>query len=402
MGWLTAIAGLCAAAATVVAGAFAVYRYFALRERLAAVRDAFGQAVDLLSSSDAVHQRTGAIMLRRFFDEKTEQGSKGTPYAGEALNVIAATLRGAETGALQKLLADGLAYAPTLHGADLQKTNLHQAYLGSRAGRTVNLTSADFFRADLTNASLKGAIARHAVFYQARLINTVLSDADLCGANFYEADLSGSRFDRASLQGASFADARNVPDAVASRLDAEGVYDGTTTDGEANGTTPKIFLSRPGAADIETRRYVWALSERISDHGVEIVELDRNDYAATGAVAEVRRVMGQCAGVVIGAVPDLEIDRATWRSATPEAREMSDTAVTSPWTMIELGLAIGLGLPVLLAMAEGVDAEMFDFGLAEPGIALVRLDQEHRSHAFLQVFDDWLGAVRETATRSGG
>ena len=66
---------------------------------------------------------------------KTEQGGKGTPYAGEALNVITATLRNVETGSFQKLLADGLAYAPTLKGADLQKTNLQGAYLGARDER---------------------------------------------------------------------------------------------------------------------------------------------------------------------------------------------------------------------------------------------------------------------------
>ena len=47
----------------------------------------------------------------------------------------------------QKLLADGLVFAPSLQRADLQRTNLHNAYLGSRGERQVDLSYVDY-RAD--------------------------------------------------------------------------------------------------------------------------------------------------------------------------------------------------------------------------------------------------------------
>jgi uncharacterized protein YjbI with pentapeptide repeats len=73
------------------------------------------------------------------------------------VRVIAALLRDRNTDEeLQKLLADGLAYAPDLRGADLQRCNLNRAYLGERDGRTVDLSKADLYRADLTRASLRG------------------------------------------------------------------------------------------------------------------------------------------------------------------------------------------------------------------------------------------------------
>lgn len=375
---------------------FAVYRHFSHREHMAVVRKAFSEVVDALGATDSVHRRAGAIMLRRFFDEKTEQGGKGTPYAQEALNVIAATLRNIETGSFQKLLADGLAYAPSLYGADLQKTNLQGAYLGKRGDIVVNLTGADFFRADLTMASLKDADARNAVFYQARLASTTLRGADLRGANFYEADLLGARFGDAKLEGADFASARNVPENVRVMLDEQGIYvtNGATTKW-AGPSTLSVFLSRPGAADIETRRLIWALADRIREQGFDVVEIDRSAYTATGAVAEVRRVMGGCAGVAVIAAPDLDVHSAFWRRATPQAREIIDEGLPSPWTCLELGVATGLGLPVLLAVADGVSPKTFDYGSHEPHFYQVKLTEDHLARTVREQLDDWCGAVRE-------
>ncbi len=393
--FLKAVGPLITVVIALGAGLAAVYKYFAHRERQAIVRTAFGEVVDALGSDDPVHRRAGAIMLRRFFDEKTEQGGKGTPYAQEALNVIAATLRNIETGSFQKLLADGLAYAPSLKRADLQKTNLQGAYLG-RVDKRVDLAEADFFRADLTMASLKNADAGKAQFYQARLANTVLKGADLRGANFYEADLLGVRFGDAKLEGANFANARNIPDEVREHLDAHGNYvtDGASTKWEEPARL-KVFLSRPGAANIETRQFIRALAHRIRKSGLDVVEMDRSAYATTGAVAEVRRMMGTCAGVAVVAVPDLCIGTAVWREATPQTREVRDEGLTSPWTCLELGVATGMGLPVLLAVSDGVSSEIFDFGSHEPHFYQVNLAEDHLSRRFGEQLDDWCGAVRE-------
>ena len=73
---------------------------------------------------------------------------------------------------------------PSLHRADLQRTNLQNAYLGARGARQIDLSYADFYRADLSGASLKGAQATGAVFYQARMTDAVLRNADLRRAIF--------------------------------------------------------------------------------------------------------------------------------------------------------------------------------------------------------------------------
>jgi len=139
------------------------------RARLSAVRNAFNDVVAGLASDDTRRQLAAAVLLRRFFDPSSELGVRDllgrrrSPYSGEALSVIAAVLRGLPSGDLQKLLADGLAYAPTLERADLQRTNLRGAYLSPRR-RQGTLEGADFYRADVSGGSMKKARAADAVF----------------------------------------------------------------------------------------------------------------------------------------------------------------------------------------------------------------------------------------------
>lgn len=213
-GWVAIVGGL----ATAVLGLLKYFDFRSRRERAAAAGQAFIATVDALASKDEARRLAGAILLRRFFDPATEQGERTTPYANEAVRVIAALLRGTSPGTLQKLLADGLAFAPSLQGADLQGCVLVRAYLGKRPDRDPDLSRADFFEADLTEASLKEATAREAVFYRATLRGTVLRGTVLSGADFREADLEGARFDGATLDGARFEGALNLPDEVRAQL----------------------------------------------------------------------------------------------------------------------------------------------------------------------------------------
>ena len=181
VGGATALVGLVGA----VLGMLRYFNYRTRRDRIAAVGSAFETVVEALASESDVKRLAAAIRLRRFFDPDSEVGVAGAAYARDALGVTAGILRQQPTGNFQKLLADGLAHAPSLVGADLQRTNLQGAYLGG-----TDVSRADFFRGDLSHASLKGAVARESVFYQASLVGTVFSRADLRGANFYQADIT--------------------------------------------------------------------------------------------------------------------------------------------------------------------------------------------------------------------
>jgi hypothetical protein len=227
---ITTITSVFTAVGGLVVAAFGYVGYQKRRDRLAAIRKTFDEVIGSLAADNEEHRLASAILLRRFFDKTSELGlrtwlppGRKAPYAQEAVSVIAAVLRGLETGNLQKLLADGLAYAPDLKGADLQRTNLQNAYLKPRR-KGVSLEGADFSRADLSGASLKNTSVSGGVFRKACLYHTVFKEADLRGANFFQADLTGAQFDGAKLKGANFKDARNVPQELFSFLDENGIY----------------------------------------------------------------------------------------------------------------------------------------------------------------------------------
>jgi uncharacterized protein YjbI with pentapeptide repeats len=276
--WVAIIGGLLTAI-------LALLRYFSersRREKAATIGAAFSATVDGLSAPEKTKQLAAAVLLRRFFDPHSEQGAAGQPYQRETVSVIAALLINIPPGELQKLLADGLAYAQSLAGADLQHCNLSHTYWGPRPrppvtngalrmlskrrlpfrlsrhpdapaiGKCIKLDGADLSYADLSGASLRSAdavatvfrrcTATNAVFEQADLRRANFKNADLRGANFRHcnltgaqlngaklqgaqfsgAELDGAQFADAQLQGARFDNALDVPENVSAKLDSNG------------------------------------------------------------------------------------------------------------------------------------------------------------------------------------
>jgi hypothetical protein len=388
---LTAVAG---AVTTVLA----VLTYFARRDRRAAVQKAFRAVVDSLSSEVEGQRLGGAILLRRFFDPKTELGAGSTPYAREAVDVIAALLRGAPTGNFQKLLADGLLYAPSLESADLQRTNLQNAYLGRKASGAPNLRRADFYRADLSSASLKGADLSHAIFYQARLHNAVLKEAELSGASFFEADLLGANFGGANLTEATFVGARNVPEELAVHIDDDSRYRGPDR------LPPKaqirydartqVFVSKPGTLNLTQQELLRQVEALLAAENIELATVERKDYPSVGAVSEVRRVLSGCSGALILGFRQLEVSKGIWRGGTEEAKELQDVALPTSWNHLEAGMAAMVGLPILFLIERGVVGGLFelgDVGHVVANVDLAKLNQVQVRESIAL----WCHSVRE-------
>jgi uncharacterized protein YjbI with pentapeptide repeats len=414
------------ALATVLGGFLGYFRYRSRRDKMEAIREAFHTVVSSLASEAEVERVASAILLRRFFDRKSELGRVGilsrvgTPYASEAINVMAAVLRTQQTGSFQKLLADGLAYAPSLRGADLQRTNLQNAYLGVRKrGEStrekvlyslkktflkkveIDLRNADFFRADLSGASLKGATATSAAFYEARLHDTVFTGADLCETNFVGADLLGAKFGEAKLARAKFEQARNIPPALDDLLDEDGMYPNDDQPFEADpdsqgATAIRVFLSKPGVLDDQQRQFVDHIRSMIKGEDMVSETLERSEYPRFGTLAEVRRLMSGCAGAIIFGFRELNVLDGVWRSGTAEEKKVRDVQLPTPWNQIEAGMAAMRGLPILLVCQHGVTSGVFDLDDSDY-VYRVKLPADERSHALQKRFADWCATVREQA-----
>ena len=210
LGFATAILTLVAA----IYGVLQFVRIKSRREQQAEIRSAFALTVQGLSSDDPVERMVAAILLRRFYDRNSEFSLrphwyrwKHPIYPVDTTRVLTAMLRQEPTGPLQKLLAEGLAYAPSLVLADLQQVNLTEAFLGHREGQKrppIDMSKADLFGADLSGASLRGATARSTVFYRAKAVKAKFVLADVAGANFKESDVRGAVFSGANLRDANF------------------------------------------------------------------------------------------------------------------------------------------------------------------------------------------------------
>jgi len=397
------LAALITALVAVVGSVLTVTKYLSRRDKQIAAQQAFRAVVDSLSSATE-HQRLGAaILLRRFFDPRTELGQGGTPYAREAVDVIAALLRDTDTGNFQKLLADGLLYAASLESVDLQRTNLQNAYLGSRSNNPPpNLRRADFYRADLSGASLKGAHAENAVFYQARLHNTTFKNADLTGALFFEADLLGADFSGARLRAASFTGARNVPRALAELIAENGEYRGPETFPRAAHTVPaekpRVFISKPGTLNVPQQEMVREVIGILGEDNIDAATVERGDYPGVGAISEVRRVLSGCSGAIIMGFRQFEVAKGMWRSGTAEAKSVENVALPTTWNHVEAGMAAMAGQPMLFFLEDGVVGGLFELG--DVAHRVTTLDLLSRNHDEIRrSIEDWAHSVRECAAR---
>jgi Pentapeptide repeats (9 copies) len=394
------IGSLITALVAIVGSVLAVTKYLSRRDKQLAAQQAFRAVLDSLSSA-VEHQRLGAaILLRRFFDPETELGEGGTPYAREAVDVIAALLRQTETGNFQKLLADGLLYASSLESVDLQRTNLQNAYLGKKKKNDVppNLTRADFYRADLSAASLKGANAEAAVFYQARLHNTIFKETILTGASFFEADLLGANFSGAKLLNANFMGARNVPKSLIARIAEDGIYCGPeilppeTQSGGAE--PPKVFISKPGTLSGLQQELVREVTGILAEESIDAATVERGDYPSVGAISEVRRVLMGCSGALIIGFRQLEVTKGTWRSGTKEVKSIEDVALPTTWNHVEAGMAAMAGLPMLFLVERGVLGGLFELGDVGHSVTNLDLLKPNRDEIRRSI-EAWAHSVRE-------
>lgn len=220
MAWTASIGGILT---VIFGGQWNYFNYRSKRDRKTEVGSSFLAIVEGLASENSTKRMAAAVLIRRFFDRSTEQGAAGTPYVKESVALIAGMLREEQPPRLQKVLADGLRYAGNLERADLQYCILSNVLLGKRRGdrQNVNLSEADLFNADCTNASMREIIAIRTVFLGAVLERAILIDADCREADFRDAKLAGAEFAGARIGGARFAGAENTPEEVAQLLDGD-------------------------------------------------------------------------------------------------------------------------------------------------------------------------------------
>ena len=354
----------------------------------------FDSVVAQLSSSNTSSQLAAAVLLRRYFDMK--QLRKDLSLRAETINVISAMLKVLPVGVFQKTLGDGLAYAMELSGADLQRNNLQDIYLGVKTtAHRIRMRKTDLFMADLSCALLENIDGEEAVFYNAILFEARIKNCDFRNANFAGADLKGAVFKNVRLDGADFTGAINIPPEIVSHLDNGKVSplgEAITTAGlDGNGS---VFFSMPGyvskRAEVLTKEYKIILEK----FGFSVIYYQKDDYPEFGQISRVKESIDKASAVVAFGFRQTEVKSGVQFPGTEKESAFKDRWLHTPWNELEVGMAVMRGLPILLVKDEGVDSGIFDKKLSECFIVSISADFDCRNIDSSDAFLRWRNQIK--------
>lgn len=377
------------------------------------VMESFSNTVNLLSSDIPESQLSAAILLRRFLNIKL--GFRGKFLFNDTINVISSLLRTLPTGIYQKTLGDGLAFAIDLSEKDLQRTNMQDFYLGNKNGRIL-MASTDMFMADLSYALLENIDGHKAVFYNSILLKTQIKDCDFTNSNFYGADLTKSTirnsdlsyscfgkanlanvfFENVILTGADFKNALNVPEEIQIHL-VDGIFQGSekiTTLKKLK--DKKIFFSMPGILRREEELIVKEYQRFLAERGYEVICYSRDKYPKYGQLNKVRLGVMGSVGMIAFGFKQINIIEGKYRPNTNEEQDISSQWLTTPWTGIEVGMAVMHGIPVLLVHDRNISEGVFDSNINECFVGKIGADTDMRNIESNITFDKWMKKLDES------
>ena len=352
----------------------------------------FDTVVAQLSSSNPSSQLAAAVLMRRYFD--IGKIRKDAKLRSETVNVISAMLRVLPVGILQKTLADGLAYAVELQGADLQRANLQNAYLGVKEERKrIHVQKADLFMADLSYALMENIDGQESVFYNAVLFNARIKNSDFSRANFRGADLKGARFQNVLLFGADFNDAKNIPDGIKQVLEGGVVKSSekiTTAEQKNKG---QVFFSMPGCLGKREETVTKEYKAILETLGYSVFYYQKDDYPKFGQFTRVRESLQKSSAVIAFGFRQTRIEDGIALPGTPKESRITGKWLNTPWNEVEVGMALMRGLPILLVKDEGIDSGIFDEKLSECFVASIPADYDCRNIASNQDFINWCNQI---------
>lgn len=240
------------------------------------------------------------------------------------------------------------------------------------------MNRTDLFMADLSHALLQNIEGHMAIFYNSILLNTQIKDCDFSNANFTGADLTNSTFKNVILDGASFIGAVNIPQEILCHLE-NGKFQCkepvTTTIKKKDKT---IFFSMPGimgkAEELVTKEYKRILEEK----GFDVIYYIRDNYPKYGQLNKIRESITKASGIIAFGFKQINIISGVLRPNTCEEEKLESSWLSTPWSDIEVGMAMMLGLPILLIHDIDITQGVFDNKLNECFIGKINLDLDTR------------------------
>lgn len=348
----------------------------------------FNDITAQLSSNIETTQLSAAILLRRFFDMKI--GESMPLLKTETINVMSALLRTLPTGILQKTIGDGLAFAKDLSGADLQRTNLQDLYIGTKTGK-IDMSETDLYLSDLSHSLIQNVIGHKTIFYNAILLNASIKECDFTEADFRDSDLTHSAFEDVILDKARFAGAIGLPKEISTKLNKDGVFEGTAPiTAKPEASNKKVFFSMPGVMSKEDELLTKEYQRVLTEMGIKVDYYLPDDYPHAGQLNKVRHKIQESTAIIAFGFKQINVKSGQYRPQTSKGKEWKDKWLSTPWSEIEVGMGLMCGLPILLVKDDAIEEGVFDKNLSECFVSTISTSINSKRFINNKAFQHWL------------
>lgn len=407
-------------AVTIIPLVVAVVVFFV--QNMSKRRAMYKDCVNSLYSENSIEQTSAAILLRDFINK--------WGYKSNTKNLIIALLRLPIPISLRKTLADGLSYAKSLKGQDMQWVIMFGALIKPESrikyescGKSkykqsrISMELTDCFHANLQGCNITNVYARKTIFYCANLMGTSFRNSLFYDANFKCANLKGVTFDEdCVLDGAIFEDAVGLSEAfvkvregfviskypLSDFLDSNAVFHSFRPKEKYMNKKDevRIFVSKLGAMDSkQTLRYnsVINVIETIFN-GNNLDHIERDQYPLVAQLTDVMTHMEKCDGCVIFAFEYLKVQDGYIHKdiVGKDYKQLNDIVLASPWLHIEAALANSNEIPCLIIYDQDLLRDgMFDEKIVNPDLNLYAMEYSDNIQIDNAVIEKWRSRVQE-------
>ena len=123
-----------------------------------------------------------------------------------------------------------------------------------------------------------------------------------------------------------------------------------------------VFLSRPTTLSQEQESSCRQITEMLDSLQLEPRTLGRSDYSTSNPVNEVLAIARHCSGGVVLGFRQYYAATLTSKVGTPNAEDLAEVYLPSPWNHLESGILVALGLPLIVLKEQEIGGGVFDAG----------------------------------------
>ena len=156
-----------------------------------------------------------------------------------------------------------------------------------------------------------------------------------------------------------------------------------------------VFLSRPTSVDRYQQRLCQRIAAALKGEHLQPRTLGVTDYPRKAPLGEVLKLMEESDGAIVLGLRQLRVQGGLLKEQTDQEAAVEDLLLPTAWNQIEAGMAVALGLPLLLIREEGVSGGVFDVGSSDQFVHQAEMDSRWtRSANFLDPLRAWVTDVR--------